>query len=303
MLNPSLVKELAAALGINPDLIEKDWHVVRALGVLASLDHIGASPVFSGGTSLSKGWGLIKRFSEDIDFKVDLPFVGTASQGRGMRREYREKVIATLRENGFSLADPPLIGNESRFFAADFSYESMFPPGQGLRPHIRLEMSFQKPALPSVNRPIQSLIAKAQKHPPEVSEFPCVVPIETAADKLSALAWRVCRRQRGSENDDPAMIRHLYDLATLEPVTKGEPPQFAELVKQAVANDADKKRVDAPQERGRIFADMLRCLKSDPLWEKDYKDFVLQVSFAEAHEQISFAEALAATARLVALIS
>ena len=39
-----------------------------------------ATPVFSGGTSLSKGWGLIKRFSEDIDFKVAMPAAaGTVS--------------------------------------------------------------------------------------------------------------------------------------------------------------------------------------------------------------------------------
>ncbi|WP_276968644.1 aldo/keto reductase, partial [Metallibacterium scheffleri] len=39
--------------------------VVRAIGVIAALDHEGARPVFSGGTSLSVGWGLIQRFSED----------------------------------------------------------------------------------------------------------------------------------------------------------------------------------------------------------------------------------------------
>jgi hypothetical protein len=109
---------------------------------------------------------------------------------------------------------------------------------------------------------------------------------------------RVCRRQRGSEGDDPAIIRHMHDLAALEQAV-GENPQFAELVKQAVANDADKKRVDATQEHAQMFADMIRCLKSDPLWKKEYEEFVLQVSFAEEHEKIGFAEALAATMRLV----
>jgi hypothetical protein len=208
------------------------------------------------------------------------------------------KVLAALQKNGFSLATRPLIGNESRYFSADLAYESLFPTGQGLRPHIRIEMSFQKPALQPIHRPIQSLIAKAQKRPPEIPEFPCIAPIETAADKLSALAWRVCRRQRGSEGDDPAIIRHMHDLAALEQAV-GENTQFAELVKQAVANDADKKRVDATQEHAQMFADMIQCLKSDPLWKKEYEEFVLQVSFAEEHEKIGFAEALAATMRLV----
>ena len=65
VLNPNLVEELAAAIGTTPGLVEKDWHVVRALGILSLMDHGDATPVFSGGTSLSKGWGHIKRFSED----------------------------------------------------------------------------------------------------------------------------------------------------------------------------------------------------------------------------------------------
>jgi hypothetical protein len=40
-------------------------------------------------------------------------------------------------------------------------------------------------------------------------------PVETAADKLSALAWRVHARDRASPEDDPTIIRHLHDLAAL----------------------------------------------------------------------------------------
>jgi hypothetical protein len=51
-------------LGADRSLVEKGWHVVRAIGVLAKLDHGEVTSVFLGGTSLSKGWGLIKRFSD-----------------------------------------------------------------------------------------------------------------------------------------------------------------------------------------------------------------------------------------------
>jgi hypothetical protein len=84
-----------------------------------------------------------------------------------------------------------------------------------LRPHIRVEMSLKPRALPPVARPIASLIGAAQQKPPEVAGFLCVDPVEPAADKLSALAWRVHARQRGSEGDDPAIIRHVHDLAAL----------------------------------------------------------------------------------------
>jgi len=86
VLDLRLVEEIAAALGTEPGLVEKEWHVVRAIGVIAALHHGDAQPVFSGGTSLSVGWGLIKRFSEDIDFKVGMPDADSAAQARTRRR-------------------------------------------------------------------------------------------------------------------------------------------------------------------------------------------------------------------------
>ncbi len=72
-------------------MIEKDWHVVRALAALApiELDH-KTRLVFCGGTSLSRGWGLIRRSSEDIDFRVSCD---QAEVPRQIRREMREAVL------------------------------------------------------------------------------------------------------------------------------------------------------------------------------------------------------------------
>jgi predicted nucleotidyltransferase component of viral defense system len=90
VLDPRFVKQVAATLGTLPGLVEKEWHVIRAIRVIADLNHGEARPVFSGGTSLSVGWGLIKRFSEDIDFKVAVPEAATSSQARARRSAYRE---------------------------------------------------------------------------------------------------------------------------------------------------------------------------------------------------------------------
>ena len=57
----------------------------------------------------------------------------------------------------------------------------------------------------------------AERAPAEVAEFPCVHPVETAADKLSALSWRARSRDRSRANDDPTIIRHLHDLAADPP--------------------------------------------------------------------------------------
>jgi hypothetical protein len=51
-----------------------------------------------------------------------------------------------------------------------------------------------------------------------------------------------------------------------------------------------------------MFAEMLRRLESDPLWAREYEEFVRQVSFAGAGEAIDFAAALPAWGRLVASV-
>jgi predicted nucleotidyltransferase component of viral defense system len=114
VLGRQLVEELAAELGTMPRMVEKDWHVVRALGVLAALDHGEVRPAFSGGTSLSIGWGLIKRFSEDVDFKVAMPPAPSNTAARNQRRDYRETVLAALDAAEFRVASPPRIENEGR---------------------------------------------------------------------------------------------------------------------------------------------------------------------------------------------
>ena len=55
--------------------VEKDWWVVQTLAILFEME-IGKHLVFKGGTSLSKAWSVIERFSEDIDLAVDRSFFG-----------------------------------------------------------------------------------------------------------------------------------------------------------------------------------------------------------------------------------
>jgi hypothetical protein len=295
--DPRLIEQIASALGTEPGLVEKEWHVVRAIGVLATIDHGDTRAAFSGGTSLSVAWGLIKRFSEDIDFKIALPEGTNASQSRAQCRTYREKVLAALAAAGFKLIGEPVSRNGSKFFAADFAYSNEFDPVAGLRPHLRVEMTFQAPRLPTIERPLQSLFARAQKEVPEIAAFACVDPVETAADKLSALAWRVCTRERGADDDDPTIIRHLHDLAALERMAAGA-PAFPGMLREAMGADTNRGGGLAPADPVDRFARMFELLTGDALWADEYDKFVDDKSFAKPDEVISFAAALEATRRL-----
>jgi predicted nucleotidyltransferase component of viral defense system len=83
---PELLSTVARQLGINPAIVEKDYYVTEALRIIAR--DFGELVLFKGGTSLSKGWKLIERFSEDIDLYVR----EDCSSGRATER--RLKAIA-----------------------------------------------------------------------------------------------------------------------------------------------------------------------------------------------------------------
>ncbi len=176
-------------------------------------------------------------------------------------------------------------------------YPSLFATSSGLRPQIRVEMSLLPPTLP----PIASLIGAAQGKQPEIAAFLCVDPVETAADKLSALAWRVQARRRDSDGNDPTIVRHVHDLAALKPVIAAS-GEFTALVNRAMSEDEGRGGAVIAVTPARLLAGMLERLATDPLWATEYCDYVRQVFFAYPAELIGFDQALAALTDLVVLV-
>ena len=73
--------------GLRPAIIEKDYYVTEALRIIAAT--VGEKTIFKGGTSLSKGWNLIGRFSEDIDVFLDPVAFDPAIGKRAIDRELK----------------------------------------------------------------------------------------------------------------------------------------------------------------------------------------------------------------------
>ena len=71
-----LCEEAGQQLGLDAASVEKDFWVCWMLRELFALPESGPHLTFKGGTSLSKGWKLIERFSEDIDVVIDRTFLG-----------------------------------------------------------------------------------------------------------------------------------------------------------------------------------------------------------------------------------
>ena len=81
----------------SPVLVEKDWHVVRALAAIAIADVKPFRLVFGGGTALSRAHRLTRRMSQDIDLKI----VSDAPRSRTELRTLRDIVTSALLNAGF----------------------------------------------------------------------------------------------------------------------------------------------------------------------------------------------------------
>ena len=90
----TILANVAEDKGIVDNAVEKDYWVSMVLRAIFSLPYAAAF-VFKGGTSLSKGWGLIERFSEDIDLAIDPQYLGfknieTKSQRTKLRKDSKK---------------------------------------------------------------------------------------------------------------------------------------------------------------------------------------------------------------------
>ena len=220
---------------MDPSFVEKDWYAIRLVATIINVRQDDLALVFSGGTSLSKGYGLIQRFSEDLDFKIRLPEAGIT---RPARRHYRRAIVEAIRAGGdWTLRDEDVVaGNASRFFRCQVGYPTTLAVPPALRQGLKLEVTFRSPALAAEERSLRSFVAEARGDPPEVPAISCVAPAETAADKISVLTWRVL--DQGTRNDH-TLVRHVHDLVALEPLAMVH-EEFPELLRQLLEADATR---------------------------------------------------------------
>lgn len=303
-VDPEIIEEVATELAVNEAFVEKDWYALHLVALILTAPDTNYTPVFSGGTSLSKGFNLIQRFSEDLDFKMLLP--NSKSNTRKKRSNYRKALTQLISETPGWILDQKDIKarNENNHFSFSVGYESIFPQHYSLRPHLKLEINFVSPSWDTQQCSLQSFIAQAQGEEPEVPDVPCVSPIETAADKLSALTWRVLSRKRGVTGDDPALIRHLYDLAVLENYVR-PCKSFPELARDVLQQDQKRGQQDSyiqEMTSAERVSEAFNLLGSDAEYQEEYERFVTGMCYAADEETPSFSEALETAKRFLDLV-
>lgn len=241
-------QQVDAEMGLQALSVEKDFWVCWTLRELFAVPDVGSHLTFKGGTSLSKAWKLIERFSEDIDIIVDkdvLGFGGEASPDtapsnkqrktrlEGLMNACRTWVQGTLQPalasrlrsvlggSGWKLeVDPDMADGQCLLF----HYPSVFAPGVAgyVRPVVKIELGARSDDWPHEEKPIQPYV---------LERFPALDPAHPFPIRVLAVErtfWeKACllHEETFRPADKPRklrMARHYYDLWCLLGAGVGE---------------------------------------------------------------------------------
>jgi hypothetical protein len=148
-------------------LVEKGLYVVRAIAALVTIDAAPFMLVFGGGTALARAHRLIRRMSEDVDFKI-VPLLAEPVSRSILRQRLgalRDRATRALQAAGFDF-DPTDAArtrsrNENRYTVWQLPYPSDSEASQGLRPTVQIEMTYAQLRNSTVALPVSSFVADA----------------------------------------------------------------------------------------------------------------------------------------------
>lgn len=226
------INTVALNSGLPPSSIEKDWWVTQVLKALHSLpysEHIA----FKGGTSLSKCWNLIERFSEDIDIAISREYLGFSGElsKTQISDKLRRVACAFAREKMQFDVKEALInqGIRSDAFSVDvvitpitttdpevitITYQSLYDVSPYIKNTVKIEISGRAMIEPIERKAISSVIDSAYPATPFAEkefEVNAVIPERTFLEKVFLLHEEF----RKDEVRVERMSRHIYDLVMM----------------------------------------------------------------------------------------
>jgi predicted nucleotidyltransferase component of viral defense system len=241
-------QQVDEAMGLQAFSVEKDFWVCWILHELFALPGIGEHLTFKGGTSLSKAWKLIERFSEDVDLVVDkeaLGFGGDAAPDQAASKKQRrvrlEALMESCRKWVQGTLQPALAARLTEVLGRDgwtlevdpdipdgqcllLHYPSVFPKNAAgyVSPHVKIEIGARSDVWPSEKRDIRPYVTEHFPQLDPESAFPVrVLAAERTFWEKACLLHEETFRPR----DKPRklrMARHYYDIWCLLRAGVGE---------------------------------------------------------------------------------
>ena len=171
------INQIAEEKGISPFAVEKDWWVTQTLSIIFEMEE-APHLVFKGGTSLSKSWNLIQRFSEDIDLAIDREFLGFSEtpkrktnlrkkSGKFVSEEFYPKLQRRFREKGigegveFTLEEAQSSDQDPRII--NIFYPSVIQTKGYLNPRVQVEIGCRSLKEPFSNCLVSSFVDQQYK--------------------------------------------------------------------------------------------------------------------------------------------
>ncbi len=221
-----LVGVVSGERGIDPVLVEKDYWIMHCLWGLQAQ---GFRFELKGGTSLSKGFGIIHRFSEDIDIRIEPPEGMDVKMGRNQdkpahvesRRAFYDWLTQEIKIPGIKSCERDTTFDDDRLRSAGIrlSYPTTNKPLKGVKTGIVLELGFDDTA---PNRPVtisswayDIAAGKGVKVADNrAQDVLCYAPTHTFVEKLQTVSTKY--RQLGGSKAFPGnFLRHYYDVYCL----------------------------------------------------------------------------------------
>ena len=227
-----ILNQATELTGLPSVAIEKDWWVTMVLNASFSLPY-SKNIVFKGGTSLSKGWNLIERFSEDIDLAIDRKFFGfdgdiSKTQIKNLRKQSCEFIstsfLADLTKiltewkaiDECKLIAQPVKDSDKDPQVIEIQYNSVIDTSEYLPQRVLIEVSSRSLMEPIEERQINSILSEnfpQQNFATFPFAIPTVLPQRTFLEKVFLLHEEFSQETEKIRID--RLSRHLYDLEKL----------------------------------------------------------------------------------------
>lgn len=224
----SIFSEVSNKTGLPAIAVEKDWWVVKTLEAIFKTK-IADHTVFKGGTSLSKAWKLIDRFSEDIDLALDRKFLGfgkemTGSQVKKLRQqsfeflsdEYFHLLEKTFHKYGLQdvklqLTEPTAKDQDPLII--EVHYPGLIEKSEYIPPRVLIEIGSRSLREPFTVRQFNTMVGEHFKDRPFADSeitIPTVNPERTFLEKIFLLHEEFQKPVERIKVD--RLSRHLYDI-------------------------------------------------------------------------------------------
>ena len=224
----ALLQILADEIGIQAALIEKDYWIMH---VLYGLKTLGLDFELKGGTSLSKGFKIIERFSEDIDIHIKPPTKfsinenpkNTNPKNVEARKNFYDWFAVTITMDGIISVERDPLFDETDYYRSGgirLHYGSKTEQVDGIKDGILLEAGFDN-VTPNQPITISSWAYNKAKETTTIDiidnraiDVLCYHPGYTFVEKLQTIATKY-RQEQSGEKDRPNFMRQYYDVYCL----------------------------------------------------------------------------------------